>query len=125
MSDLVGYPDDRFSQDEAHFMFQIRFWKTDDPENTRKVIEIKRNAPEDKRVRRDKDRVKREVVAGNKERWTVKTLYPYCNVSMDIVAVNTFYESNASNVIEINTPEGGRLSWLAVNKDNIKALSNS
>ena len=72
-------------------------------------------------MRRDKDRVKREVVVGSKERWTVKTLYPYCNVSMDIVAVNTFYESNASNVIEINTPEGGRLSWLAVNKDNIRS----
>lgn len=82
--------------------YRIRFWKTDDPENTRKVIEIKQSPPEDERIRRD-NRVKR---ATKKERWTVKNLYPYSNVSMDVVAVNTFYESNASNVIIIETPEG-------------------
>ena len=72
------------------------------------MVEIKRSPPEDKRVRRDKDRLKRDA-AVTKERWTVKNLYPYCNVSMDIVAVNTFYESNGSNVLSIVTPEGGRV----------------
>ena len=73
------------------------------------MIEIKTNVEDGKRERRE-DRVKRATSVA-KERWTVKNLYPFSNVSMDIVAVNTYYESNASNVIEISTPEGGRLSW--------------
>ena len=91
---MAVYWDGKHQLKRRH-MFQIRFWKTDDPENTRKEIDIKAN------------RVHRAAVVG-KERWTVKTLYPFSNVSMDIVALNTYYESNASDVIEITTPEGGR-----------------
>ena len=89
---------------QTQLIFQIRFWKTEDPDNTLKEVIIARNPPEDNRIKRENNRAKREV---KKDRATVKSLYPYSDIEIDIVAVNTFFESNGSNVINITTPEGG------------------
>ena len=80
------------------FIFQIRFWKVDDPENTRKEVEIPRQPTVN-------NRIKRAV----KDSAVVTGLYPFSHMQADIVARNTYYQSNGSDLIDIITPEGGRV----------------
>ena len=79
-------------------IFQIRFWKVDDPENTRKEVEIPRQPTVN-------NRIKRAV----KDSAVVTGLYPFSHMQADIVARNTYYQSNGSDLIDIITPEGGRV----------------
>lgn len=72
--------------------YKIRYWKEDQPEKI-KEIEV----PPSNRNKRQ--------VGDNKVRATVR-LPPFSSLELDVVARNTYYDSNGSNVINVTTPEG-------------------
>lgn len=65
-----------------------------------KEVHIERKAPPDPRTS------KRAVP--EKDNAILDGLPPYSDIEAYIVAVNTFYESNASNTVNFSTPEGGK-----------------
>lgn len=80
-------------------LWQIRYWKTGQRNTTETIVEVPRYPPRDTRIE------KRAV----KETATVNSLPPYSDLEADVVAANTFYTSNSSNVINFTTPEGGKI----------------
>ena len=78
--------------------YEIRYWKGEMPEKV-KVISIK---PSQMGSRRGKRAIPKKVTA------TVSNLPPFSELYLEVVARNRFFESNASNQINITTPEGGR-----------------
>ncbi|XP_053377458.1 neuroglian-like isoform X2 [Mercenaria mercenaria] len=76
--------------------YQIRYWKVGEKNTTMQVVEVPRSPPQDTRIK------KRAV----KDTATVNSLPPYSDLEADIVAANTYFVSNASNVISFTTPEG-------------------
>lgn len=76
--------------------YKLRYWDIDQPEKM-KFLEVHVDGEEKTRRR------KRE--AENKVRATVR-LPPYTTLQLDVVARNTYYDSDGSNVINVTTPEG-------------------
>ena len=100
--------------------YEIRYWKGEMPEKV-KVISIK---PSQMGNRRGKRAVPKKVTA------TVSNLPPFSELYLEVVARNRFFESNASNQINITTPKGGRYWQCATEKchfqhscDNMKYLA--
>ena len=80
-------------------IFQIRFWKVNDPVNTRKEIEIPRKPAANSGISR-----------AGKDMAKVEGLYPFSHMQADIVARNTYYQSKGSDVINFTTPvQAGRV----------------
>lgn len=75
--------------------YRIRYWKVGQRETTEQVVQIKRSPPRDTRIKR-----------ATKDQATVTSLPPYSDLEADIVASNTYFDSNASNVVNFSTPEG-------------------
>lgn len=75
--------------------YQIRYWKTGQRNTTETIVEVPRSPPRDTRIKR-----------AVKETATVNSLPPYSDLQADVVAANTFYISNSSNIINFTTPEG-------------------
>ncbi|XP_052211917.1 neuroglian-like isoform X2 [Dreissena polymorpha] len=78
--------------------YKIRFWKADQKNTTLKEVMFARQAPVDPRTRRATPNVK--------ERATVKDLPPFSDIEADVVACNSFYDSNSSNIEKFVTLEG-------------------
>ncbi|WAR24982.1 NRG-like protein [Mya arenaria] len=78
--------------------YTIRYWKAGEKDTTLKEVDIARNAPPDPRVRR--------AVPEKKEQEQVNDLPPYSDLEAEVVARNTYFRSNASNLVNFTTPEG-------------------
>ena len=85
-----------------YFIYQIRYWKVDQQDTTMKEVMIERQAPKDPRTKRD---------TPNKDYAILSGLPPYSHLESYVVAMNTFYESNTSNILNFSTPEGGNITW--------------
>ncbi|XP_033745702.1 neuroglian-like [Pecten maximus] len=75
--------------------YKIRYWTLDNPDKMFEVI------------------VRKEFLHGSRNRRTtfketarVKNLPAYTSLQLDVVAINTYFESNSSNVLNLSTPEG-------------------
>ncbi|KAK3103268.1 hypothetical protein FSP39_018003, partial [Pinctada imbricata] len=97
--------------------YEIRYWKGDMPE---KIKRIKIRPSQMGRKRR-----KRAVP--KKVKVTVEHLPPYSDLYLDVVALNTFFESNASNEINVSTPEGlpDKVHELQINRRGITFVTLS
>ena len=84
-----------------YFIYQIRYWKVDQQDTTMKEVMIERQAPKDPRTKRD---------TPNKDYAILSGLPPYSHLESYVVAMNTFYESNTSNILNFSTPEGGNIT---------------
>ncbi|KAL4226716.1 Hemicentin 2 [Mactra antiquata] len=76
--------------------YKIKFWKEGERNTTEKIVEIVRQPEVDTRLKRE----------ASKETATVKTLYPNSKLVAEVVARNTHFESEPSNMIEFETEEG-------------------
>ncbi|XP_076102327.1 neuroglian-like isoform X2 [Mytilus galloprovincialis] len=79
--------------------YKIRYWHMDQPD---KVKEIQVEVPGTNKKGRRK---RRQATAESKIRRTVR-LPPNADLQLDVVARNTYLDSNGSNKINITTPEG-------------------
>ncbi|XP_021368122.1 neuroglian-like isoform X1 [Mizuhopecten yessoensis] len=75
--------------------YKIRYWTPDNPDKKFEVI-VRKEFLQGERSRR----------ATLKETARVKNLPAYTPLLLDVVAINTYFESNSSNVLNLTTPEG-------------------
>ena len=76
--------------------YKIRYWNINQPEKMKELEVHPESTDQKKRRRRQTD---------NKVRATAH-LPPYSSLQLDVVARNTYFDSNGSNVINVTTPEG-------------------
>lgn len=88
------------------YSFQIRYWNIDSPERKRSVL-VNVEKKETSRTRRE--------MQPRKMHATIDNLPAYSNLQLDVVVSNEHYDSNASNVINVTTPEGGKKDFLFIN----------
>ncbi|XP_060080594.1 neuroglian-like isoform X2 [Ylistrum balloti] len=75
--------------------YKIRYWTPDNPDKKFEVI-VRKEFLHGSRTRRET----------YKETAIVKNLPAFKNLQLDVVAINTYHESNGSNVLNLTTPEG-------------------
>ena len=95
---------------------QIRYWKKDLMDSTlhEELIVIPGN------------RHRRATPFGydNKIRGKVSGLPSYSEIEADVVAVNTYFASNSSNVVNFSTPEGGEKHQVPLHTKEVKNIVN-
>ena len=81
--------------------FQILFWKRGHKETSLKKIDIQKD--ETRRRRRSAKKIE-----------AIVNLPAFSELSLSVVARNTYYEGPESNVIDVTTPEGGKKIVLVI-----------
>ncbi|GFR87913.1 neural cell adhesion molecule L1 [Elysia marginata] len=81
--------------------YKIRFWKTGERETTERSFIVEKEADSKSGRKR-----RQSPEDDGKVRGTVANLPSYAKLEADVVAINKNFESNGSNIIPIETPEG-------------------
>ncbi|KAK3734449.1 hypothetical protein RRG08_029124 [Elysia crispata] len=94
--------------------YKIRFWKVGEKDTTMRSFIVEKESKSQSRRKR-----RQSPEDDGKVRGTVKNLPSYSQLEADVVAINKNFESNGSNVIPLETPEGvpGPVAYLeAINR---------